>query len=133
MEVNHFPTQYQAVIAASRYARWDDEKSRREFWPETVERYMRNVVSNHVSFDERLFEEIQQAILNLEVMPSMRMLMTAGPTLDRDHMAGYNCSFIAMDNPRAFDEIMYILTCGTGVGFSCETQFVNKLPENRVS
>lgn len=129
MTQQYLPTLYQQVIATSRYARWRDDLGRRETWEETVERYMRNVVSNYVSSDERLFGEIQQAILNLEVMPSMRMLMTAGPALDRDHMAGYNCSFIAMDNPRAFDEIMYILTCGTGVGFSCETQFVNKLPD----
>ena len=81
-------------------------------------------------FDEvELVEEIRQAILNLEVMPSMRGLMVAGPALERDHMALYNCSFVAMDNPRAFDEILYILTCGTGVGFSCETQYVSKLPE----
>lgn len=76
-----------------------------------------------------LREECKPAILNLQVAPSMRMLMTAGPALERDHMAGYNCSFVAMDNPRAFDEILYILTCGTGVGFSCESQFISKLPE----
>lgn len=76
-----------------------------------------------------LREEAREAILHLEVAPSMRALMTAGPALDRDHMAGYNCAFIAMDNPRAFDEILYILTCGTGVGFSCESQYVNKMPE----
>lgn len=125
---NYLPTQYQQVIAASRYARWDDENNRRETWEETVQRYVVNVVAPKIS-DTTLVDEIQNAILNLEVMPSMRMLMTAGPAIDRDHMSGYNCSFVAMDNPRAFDEILYILTCGTGVGFSCETQFVNKLPD----
>lgn len=134
---NYLPTQYQQVIAASRYARWKDDENRRETWPETVQRYIDNVVNPKIVgqqyHDEGVYHdltlEIREAILNLEVMPSMRMLMTAGPALERDHMAGYNCSFVAMDNPRAFDEILYILTCGTGVGFSCETQFVNKLPE----
>lgn len=127
---NFLPTQYQQVIAASRYARWDDENNRRETWEETVQRYMDNVVvPNLADAGAELWNDIRDAILNLEVMPSMRMLMTAGPALDRDHMAGYNCSFVAMDNVRAFDEILFILTCGTGVGFSCESQFVNKLPE----
>ena len=133
----YLPTQYQQVIAASRYARWKDDENRRETWPETVQRYIDNVVNPKIVgqqyHDEgeyhELTLEIREAILNLEVMPSMRMLMTAGPALERDHMAGYNCSFVAIDNPRAFDEILYILTCGTGVGFSCEAQFVNKLPE----
>ncbi len=89
---------------------------------------MTHIVSTKIT-DATLLNEIRDAILNLEVMPSMRGLMTAGPALDRDHMALYNCSFVAMDNPRAFDEILYILTCGTGVGFSCESQYVNKLPE----
>jgi ribonucleoside-diphosphate reductase alpha chain len=79
--------------------------------------------------EQTLVDEIHNAILNLEVMPSMRAMMTAGPALDRDHMAGYNCSFIAVDSPRAFDETLYILTCGTGLGFSCESQYVNKLPD----
>jgi len=83
----------------------------------------------HGTEADDLYREIYDAILNLEVMPSMRAMMTAGPALDRDHMAGYNCSFIAVDNPRAFDETLYILTCGTGLGFSCESQYVNKLPE----
>ena len=130
----HLPTYYQQLIAASRYSRWDEEAGRRETWEETVSRYVDNVVTpklhgEDVEASMRLVQEIRQAILNLEVMPSMRMLMTAGPALERDHMAAYNCSFVAMDNPRAFDEILYILTCGTGVGFSCESQFVNKLPE----
>lgn len=102
--------------------------SRRETWTETVDRYVKNVVVPKLK-DKGLVDEIRTAVLNLEVMPSMRMLMTAGPALDRDHMAGYNCSFIAVDHPRAFDEALYILTCGTGLGFSCESQYVSKLPE----
>lgn len=131
---NFLPTYYQQLIAASRYSRWIEEEKRRETWEETVDRYMDNVVYPAIEdavpdAEGTLFQEIREAILSLEVMPSMRMLMTAGPALDRDHMSGYNCSFVAIDSPRAFDEILYILTCGTGVGFSCETQFVNKLPD----
>ena len=130
---NYLPTYYQQTIATSRYARWNDELKRRETWEETVDRYVTNVVVPAVGASDEetteLISNIRAAILNLEVMPSMRMLMTAGEALERDHMAGYNCSFVAMDNVRAFDEILYILTCGTGVGFSCETQFVSKLPE----
>lgn len=128
MSNQYLPTIYQQVIQQSRYARWDEDKGRRETWPETVDRYVSNVVAPKLD-DDVLIAEIREAILNLEVMPSMRGLMVAGPALDRDHMALYNCSFVALDNPRAFDEILYILTCGTGVGFSCESQFVNKLPE----
>lgn len=124
------PTPYQEYIALSKYARWNDEENRRETWEETVDRYMRYVVMPKVTHKFGIdTDEIRQAILNLEVMPSMRALMTAGAALDRDHMAGYNCSFIAVDNPRAFDESLYILTCGTGLGFSCEEQYINKLPE----
>lgn len=124
------PTDYQALIAASRYARWDESKGRRELWPETVERYMTHVVDGKVEhkIDDDLRTALKDAILNLEVMPSMRALMTAGEALERDNMAGYNCSFVAIDHPRAFDEILYILTCGTGVGFSCESKYVNQLP-----
>ena len=132
MSDKYIPSLYSQVIAKSRYSRWVEEKNRRETWEETVDRYVGNVVAPKIGEHDSsngLMEEIRQAILNLEVMPSMRMLMTAGPALERDHMAGYNCSFIAMDSPRAFDEILYILTCGTGVGFSCESKFVNKLPE----
>ena len=121
------PTDFQNLIAASRYARWDEEKGRRELWPETVARYMKHVVGR-VDLDEATEDALKNAILNLEVMPSMRALMTAGEALERDNMAGYNCSFVAIDHPRAFDEILYILTCGTGVGFSCETKYVNQLP-----
>lgn len=122
------PTDYQSLIALSRYARYLPDERRRELWPETVRRYMKNVVEPKIT-DANLVLEIEQAILNLEIMPSMRALMTAGEALDRDHMAGYNCSFVAVDHPRAFDEILYILTCGTGVGFSCEQEYVRKLPE----
>lgn len=136
MSDEFLPTQFQQYIAISKYARWLPEENRRETWEETVLRYMRNVV--HPSLEkhydnaielEALEHEIEQSILNLEVMPSMRALMTAGPAMDRDHMAAYNCSFIAVDHPRAFDEALYILTCGTGLGFSCETKYTNKLPE----
>jgi len=135
---NYLPTIYSQVIQQSRYARWSDDLGRRETWEETVDRYVSNVVAPKLVFpddngllyqDKELMLEIRQAILTLDVMPSMRGLMCAGEALQRDNMALYNCSFIAMDNPRAFDEILYILTCGTGVGFSCETQYVNKLPE----
>lgn len=130
---NYLPTIYQQVIAKSRYSRWRDDLGRRETWEETVDRYIHYVVFPALERagleTQPVLNEIYQATLNLEVMPSMRGLMVAGPALERDHMALYNCSFVAMDNPRAFDEILYILTCGTGVGFSAETQFVNKLPE----
>lgn len=136
--MTQLPTPYQQFIAASRYARWNDELGRRETWEETVDRYVKHVVYPAVNNDsvvtgprkrDELVTEIREAILNLEVMPSMRMLMTAGPALDRDHMAGYNCAFAAVDHPRIFDEALYILTCGTGLGFSCEAQHINKLPE----
>lgn len=131
----HLPSLFQQYIAISKYARWLPEENRRETWEETVDRYMTHVVAPKIGdFDTFsdggiLMGEIRQAILNLEVMPSMRALMTAGPAMERDHMAAYNCSFIAVDSPRAFDEALYILTCGTGLGFSCEAQYVNKLPE----
>ncbi len=125
-------TDYQKFIHISRYARFNNEENRRETWEETVHRYMVNVYSNQVggSFDPHgiLYEEIESAILDLEVLPSMRSLMTAGPALDRCHVAGYNCSYLPVDSPRAFDEAMYILMCGTGVGFSVEEQYVQQLP-----
>ena len=119
----------QQFIHVSKYARWIPEENRRETWEETVDRYMSNVVAPALDDQDELMYEIRNTILNMEVMPSMRAMMTAGPALDRDHMAGYNCSFVAVDNPRAFDEALYILTCGTGLGFSCEQQYINKLPE----
>ena len=123
---NYLPTDYQAFIHKSRYAKYFDGKGR-ESWPETVSRYISNVV--HTKVDEETTNEIEQAILNLEVMPSMRAMMTAGPALERDNTAGYNCSYLPVDDPKSFDEAMFILLCGTGVGFSVERQFVQQLPE----
>ena len=125
---NLLPTQYQNFIALSRYARWLPEEGRRETWAETVDRYMDNVVAPRID-DTAVVEELRDAILSLSVMPSMRMLMTAGPALQRDNTAGYNCSYIAVDDVKAFDEAMMILLCGTGVGFSVERQHIAKLPE----
>ena len=125
---NYLPTDYQNFIATSRYARWIEAEKRRETWAETVSRFTSNVVGNKIS-DDSVIKEIEEAILNLEVMPSMRAVMTAGPALDRDNTAGYNCSYLPVDDPKAFDEAMFILLCGTGVGFSVERQYVNKLPE----
>jgi len=117
---------FSKYIHLSRYARWNEVENRRETWEETVGRY--------ISFFQSRFGDlypsdiIREAILSLDVMPSMRALMTAGPALARDNIAGYNCSYITINHPRAFDEVMYILMCGTGVGFSCERQYVNELP-----
>ena len=123
---NYLPTDYQAFIHKSRYAKYFDGKGR-ESWPETVSRYVSNVV--HTKVDEQTTNDIEQAILNLEVMPSMRAMMTAGPALERDNTAGYNCSYLPVDDPKSFDEAMFILLCGTGVGFSVERQHVQQLPE----
>ena len=117
---------YQQYIHKSRYARYLPNEERRETWKETVTRYV-NYWGSKLDVDEQ--EEIHKAIYDLEVMPSMRALMTAGEALDRDNMAGFNCSYIAIDSPRCFDEMMYVLMCGTGVGFSVEEQYVSKLPE----
>jgi len=124
---NYLPTDYQTFIATSRYARWLDKENRRENWGETVERYMENIVYPLVGRDSYT-KKIEQAILGLEVMPSMRSLMTAGPAADRDNTCMYNCSYIAVDDKVAFDEAMFVLLCGTGVGFSVERQFIDKLP-----
>lgn len=123
--------QYSQFIALSRYARWLDDKNRRETWDETVERYIDFFRNREKckSVTKAEWAELKDAILNLEVMPSMRAIMTAGAALDKSHIAGYNCSYIAIDHPRCFDEAMYILLNGTGVGFSVERQFINKLPE----
>jgi len=123
---NYLPTDYQSFIALSRYAKYYDGDGR-ENWGATVGRYILNLVDNKV--DKATTDEIHNAILNLEVMPSMRAMMTAGPALDRDNTAGYNCSYLPVDDPKSFDEAMYILLCGTGVGFSVERQYVSKLPE----
>ncbi len=125
---NYLPTDYQAFIHTSRYARWLEEENRRETWSETVSRYMTKVVVPKTR-DEIVVGDIEEAILGLEIMPSMRALMTAGPALDRDNTAGYNCSYLPVDDPKSFDEAMFILLCGTGVGFSVERQYVSKLPE----
>ena len=128
MANNYLPTDYQSFIHTSRYARWLDKEGRRESWSETVQRYMDNVVRPKLGSDTYV-KGIEDAILNLEVMPSMRAVMTAGPALERDNTAGYNCSYLPVDDPKSFDEAMFILLCGTGVGFSVERQFVSKLPE----
>jgi ribonucleoside-diphosphate reductase alpha chain len=125
---NHLPTDYQAFIHTSRYARWIDDKNRRETWTETVGRYMENVVVKKTR-DEIIVGEIEEAILSLSIMPSMRALMTAGPAMERDNTSGYNCAYLAVDDPKSFDEAMFILLCGTGVGFSVERQYVGKLPD----
>jgi ribonucleoside-triphosphate reductase (thioredoxin) len=124
---NYLPTDYQSFIATSRYARWIESENRRENWRETVERFIANVVKGKV--DVRTEDDILFAMLNLEVMPSMRSVMTAGPALSRDNTAGYNCAYMPVDDVKSFDEAMFILLCGTGVGFSVERQYINKLPD----
>jgi ribonucleoside-triphosphate reductase len=126
---SRLPTIYQDFIHISRYARYSDELKRRETWDETVDRYL-NYFKKYTNNNKKVpWDELRSAILNLEVMPSMRALMTAGTALEKDQVAGYNCSYLVIDNPKAFDEIMYILMCGTGVGFSVESRYTNKLPE----
>jgi ribonucleoside-diphosphate reductase alpha chain len=128
---NYLPTDYQNFIALSRYARWKDDEQRRETWVETVGRYF-DYMGNHLFskhnyvLTKALREKLSDSIMSLGVMPSMRALMTAGVALDRCHVAGYNCSYIPVDSPRSFDECMYILMCGTGVGFSVERECVDK-------
>jgi len=130
---NYLPTDYQNFIALSRYARWKEDEQRRETWVETVTRYF-DYMKNHLYstcryvMPDDLRGELEQAVLNQDIMPSMRALMTSGPALDRCHVGAYNCSYVPVDSPRAFDETMYILMCGTGVGFSVERENVDKLP-----
>jgi ribonucleoside-triphosphate reductase len=126
MGSNFLPTDYQSFIHKSRYAKYFDGYGR-ESWDDTVTRYSSNVIADKVDAETRF--EIEQAILGLEIMPSMRAMMTAGPALERDNTAGYNCSYLPVDDPKSFDEAMYILLCGTGVGFSVERQYISKLPE----
>lgn len=131
---NTLSTCFQQYIHLSRYARWLEDMKRRETWSETVGRYFDFFVhelSERFGYDvpDELRRELEDAVLGLEIMPSMRALMTAGPALKRDNIAGFNCSFVVVDHPRAFDEIVYILMCGTGVGFSCERQSVSQLPD----
>ena len=128
MTSKELPTLYQQVIHSSRYARYLPEKQRRETWEETVNRLIEYIRTKHSGFEKSL-SELRQAILKLEVMPSMRLLMTAGEACDRDNIAAYNCSYLAVNNKRAFSEALYILMNGTGVGFSCERQEINRLPE----
>jgi len=119
---------YSSYIHKSRYARYLPNEQRRETWAETVTRYV-EYFKGRGQLDDDTAVEVYDAIYNCEVMPSMRTLMTAGKALDRDNMAGFNCSYLVIDNPRAFDELMYVLMCGTGVGYSVERQYVSKLPE----
>ena len=129
------PTEYQSFIYLSRYSRWLEDEGRRETWDETVSRLI-NFFQNHVEnnlgvknqLDTKDWSTIKNSILSLEVMPSMRSLMTAGPALERENISGYNCAYLPVDNPKSFDEILYILMNGTGVGFSVERQYVNELP-----
>jgi ribonucleoside-triphosphate reductase len=120
--------QYQSFIHKSRYARWLEDEGRRETWAETCSRYV-NFFKEREQLNDEEGQEIWDAIHALEVMPSMRCMMTAGEALKRDNVAGFNCSYLHIDHPRAFDELMYVLMCGTGVGFSVERNFINKLPE----
>jgi ribonucleoside-triphosphate reductase len=120
--------QYQSFIHKSRYARWLEEEGRRETWEETVQRYV-DFFKEREQLNDEEGQEIYDAIHAMEVMPSMRCMMTAGEALKRDNVAGFNCSYLHIDHPRAFDELMYVLMCGTGVGFSVERNFINKLPE----
>ena len=126
---NYLPTDYQSFIHTSRYARWLEDEGRRESWGETVQRYIENVVSKLPEVDTETVHEISQSIFSLEVMPSMRAMMTAGPAANRDNTCMYNCSYLPVEDPKSFDEAMFILLCGTGVGFSVERQFISKLPE----
>ena len=134
MEENmSLPTEYQSFIHLSRYARWDYDQRRRETWEETIDRYF-NFFKEHLKencsyeLTDKEIKEIRKAVIELDVMPSMRCLMTSGEALKRENVAGYNCSYVKVDSPRSFDEILYILMNGTGVGFSVEEEYVNKLP-----
>ena len=127
------PTEYQQFIHLSRYARWDYDKGRRETWDETVERYFdfftEHLAEKHdYTLDNGQRVELEDAVRELDVMPSMRCLMTAGPALKKENVAGYNCSYIKIDHQRSFDEILYVLMNGTGVGFSVQDEYVNMLP-----
>lgn len=125
---------YSSFIHKSRYSRFIDEQGRRENWSETVERYMgfmkKQLLDKHkYEIPQHIYKTVHKAILNMDVMPSMRCMMTAGEALERQNIAGYNCSYLPIDDPKSFDEAMYILLCGTGVGFSVEAKYVNQLPE----
>jgi len=122
-------TLYQDFIHKSRYARYLEKEQRREHWQETVDRYLNFVVDQRPNIPSQLLPKIREAIVNKDVMPSMRAMMTAGEALARDNTCGYNCSYVVVDDPKSFDEAMFILMCGTGVGFSVERQYINSLPE----
>lgn len=133
LDMMSLPTDYQTFIATSRYARWLESENRREYWPETVNRYVEFMeqhlkVNHNYKMPAELKAELLDAIIGLEVMPSMRALMTAGPALQRENVAGYNCSYTPINHPRCFDEILYILMNGVGVGFSVERDEINQLP-----
>jgi ribonucleoside-diphosphate reductase alpha chain len=130
---NTIKNPYENFIALSRYARWLESENRRETWGETVDRYFKFMViqlreKHGYVPDDKIVAELRDAVFNRNVMPSMRSVMTAGPALERENISGYNCAFIPVDNPKSFDEAMYILMCGTGVGFSVEYKYINKLP-----
>tara|TARA_R110002020_G_scaffold245528_3_gene459237 strand:- start:662 stop:2575 length:1914 start_codon:yes stop_codon:yes gene_type:complete len=131
MNNNMLPTDYQHVIHKSKYAKWGEANKEREDWVETVDRDFENIIEPKLQpIDQSLVAlEIREAIINQEIMPSMRSMMTAGAAFNRDNTCGYNCSYLPVDDPKSFDEAMFILLCGTGVGFSVERQFINKLPE----
>ena len=130
---NYLPSLYQQFIHKSRYARWLWDENRRENWDETVSRYF-NFFEEHLKemhnfdLDRETRNYLEESVLTLKTMPSMRCLMTAGEALKRENVAGYNCSYVAVDHPRSFDEILYILMNGTGVGFSVESKFTEQLP-----
>ncbi len=131
--MSSLPTQYQEYIHLSRYSRWDYEKGRRETWGETVARYFDFFIqhlksSNGYTLQGDEVKELEDAVFALEIMPSMRCLMTAGPALEKENIAGYNCSYLPIDSPRAFDELLYVLMNGTGVGFSVEEKYTSQLP-----
>lgn len=129
---DQLPTLYQQQIHKKHYARWNEEEGRRETWEETIDRYMDQIIRQTDKYDSLTLKEraeLRNAITTTGVMPSMRAFMTAGPALERDNIAGYNCAYVAVDHPRAFDETLFILCRGTGVGFSVERQYINKLPD----
>jgi ribonucleoside-diphosphate reductase alpha chain len=130
---NQMMTEYMKFIHLSRYARWDYEKLRRETWEETVKRYFDFFVEHlkercDYVLPKKEREELESYVIDLKIMPSMRCLMTAGEALQKENVAGYNCAYVKIEHPRSFDEILYVLMNGTGIGFSVEEEYVNKLP-----
>jgi ribonucleoside-triphosphate reductase len=127
------PTQYQQFIHLSRYSRWNYDERRRETWEETVDRYF-SFFKEHLKdnynykFKDKDIAELKEAVHSLQIMPSMRCLMTAGPALKKENIAGYNCAYVHIDSIRSFDEVLYILMNGTGIGFSVERRYTEKLP-----